>query len=144
MYSVTVRDHFMIAHSFHGDVFGPAQRLHGATYVVDAEFRRASLDEHGIVVDIGRAAEALNAILAGLNFQNLDEAPEFRGSCSIVSRAPLRAAILARAPEVSKACASRFTNHTSRARRSRVHFADAFDGAHRSRGAPDADRRVRI
>ena len=66
MYSVSVRDHFMIAHSFHGEAFGPARALHGATYVVDVEFRRPDLDEDGIVVDIGRASEALRAIAAGL------------------------------------------------------------------------------
>ena len=79
MYSVSVRDHFMIAHSFSGEVFGPAQRLHGATYVVDVEFRRLALDADGIVVDIGRAAEALGAVLAELNFRNLDEVPVFSG-----------------------------------------------------------------
>ena len=79
MYSVSVRDHFMIAHSFSGEVFGPAQRLHGATYVVDVEFRRPDLDEHGIVVDIGRATEALRAVLAGLSYRNLDEEPSFKG-----------------------------------------------------------------
>src|SRR5687767_1116793 len=79
MYTVTVRDHFMIAHSFSGEVFGPARRLHGATYVVDVEFRRPSLDADGIVVDIGRATEALHAVLAALNFRNLDDDPAFRG-----------------------------------------------------------------
>jgi 6-pyruvoyl-tetrahydropterin synthase len=79
MYSVTVRDHVMIAHSFRGEVFGPAQRLHGATYVVDVEFRRASLDAAGIVVDIGRATDALRAVLATLNFRNLDDEPAFAG-----------------------------------------------------------------
>jgi 6-pyruvoyl-tetrahydropterin synthase len=79
MYSVCVRDHFMIAHSFRGAVFGPAQRLHGATYVVDVEFRRTELDDDGIVVDIGRAGDTLKAILSGLNFQNLDEVPAFQG-----------------------------------------------------------------
>jgi 6-pyruvoyltetrahydropterin/6-carboxytetrahydropterin synthase len=79
MYSVSVRDHFMIAHSFRGDVFGPAQRLHGATYVVDVEFRRPELDPDGIVVDIGRACDVLKATLGALNFQNLDEVPEFAG-----------------------------------------------------------------
>jgi 6-pyruvoyl-tetrahydropterin synthase len=69
----------MIAHSFRGDVFGPAQRLHGATYVVDATFRRAELDADGIVVDIGRAAEQLHAVLAELNYRNLDEEPAFEG-----------------------------------------------------------------
>src|SRR5690349_6285441 len=79
MYSVSVRDHFMIAHSFRGEVFGPAQRLHGATFVVDVEFRRPELDADGIVVDIGRASEALKAVLAPLNFRNLDEHPAFAG-----------------------------------------------------------------
>jgi 6-pyruvoyl-tetrahydropterin synthase len=79
MYSVCVRDHFMIAHSFTGDVFGPAQRLHGATYVVDAEFRRPALDADGIVVDIGRAAEALRAVLSVMNYRNLDEVAAFKG-----------------------------------------------------------------
>ena len=77
MFSVTVRDHIMIAHSLRGDVFGPAQRLHGATYVVDATFRRGELDADGIVVDIGRAAEELRAVLADLNYRNLDDEPDF-------------------------------------------------------------------
>jgi 6-pyruvoyl-tetrahydropterin synthase len=79
MYSVTVRDHFMIAHSFKGEVFGPARNLHGATYVVDVEYRRPDLDADGIVVDIGRALESLRRILGDLNFRNLDEVPEFAG-----------------------------------------------------------------
>jgi len=79
MYSVSVRDHFMIAHSFSGEAFGPAQRLHGATYLVDLELRRRELDADGVVVDIGRASDVLKAVLAGLNFRNLDEAPEFKG-----------------------------------------------------------------
>jgi 6-pyruvoyltetrahydropterin/6-carboxytetrahydropterin synthase len=79
MYTVCVRDHFMIAHSFSGEVFGPAQRLHGATFVVDVEFRGSALDADGIVVDIGRAGEALRAALADLNYRNLDEAPAFNG-----------------------------------------------------------------
>jgi 6-pyruvoyl-tetrahydropterin synthase len=79
VFSVTVRDHIMIAHSFSGEVFGPAQRLHGATYVVDATFRRASLDANGIVVDIGRAAQELEAVLRELNFRNLDDEPAFAG-----------------------------------------------------------------
>jgi 6-pyruvoyl-tetrahydropterin synthase len=79
MFTVSVRDHFMIAHSFEGQVFGPAQKLHGATYVVDAEFRRDELDPDGIVVDIGRATDALRAVLAALNFRNLDDEPAFRG-----------------------------------------------------------------
>jgi len=75
MFSVNVRDHMMIAHSLRGEVFGPAQRLHGATYVVDATFRRASLDADGIVVDIGRAAAELREVLAELTYRNLDEEP---------------------------------------------------------------------
>lgn len=79
MFSVTVRDHMMIAHSFQGEVFGPAQRLHGATYVVDATFRRQALDADNIVVDIGRAAQELRAVLSGLGYRNLDDEPEFKG-----------------------------------------------------------------
>jgi len=79
MYSVSVRDHLMIAHSYKGQVFGPAQRLHGATMVVDVEFRRPGLDPDGIVVDIGRATEVLRAILAEMNFRNLDDDPAFKG-----------------------------------------------------------------
>jgi 6-pyruvoyl-tetrahydropterin synthase len=79
MFSVTVRDHMMIAHSFRGEVYGPAQRLHGATYVVDATFRRAALDADGIVVDIGRASDALHAVLAELTYRNLDDEPAFAG-----------------------------------------------------------------
>ena len=76
MFSVTVRDHFMIAHSFTGEVFGPAQNLHGATYVVDLEFRRARL---GLVVDIGRASQMLRVVLAELNYRNLDDEPSLEG-----------------------------------------------------------------
>ncbi len=79
MYSITVREHIMIAHSLRGDVFGPAQKLHGATYVVDVEFRRSSLDADGIVVDIGRATTALKDVLGGLNYRNLDDDPELKG-----------------------------------------------------------------
>jgi 6-pyruvoyl-tetrahydropterin synthase len=79
VFSVTVRDHMMIAHSFHGDVFGPAQRLHGATFVVDATFRRAALDADNIVVDIGAAAEQLHAVLDELSYRNLDEEAAFAG-----------------------------------------------------------------
>ncbi|HET8940151.1 MAG TPA: 6-carboxytetrahydropterin synthase [Polyangiales bacterium] len=79
MFSVAVRDHVMIAHSFRGDVFGPAQRLHGATYVVDAEWFADALDEHGLVVDIGRAQQALRAILSELDYRNLDELARFEG-----------------------------------------------------------------
>jgi 6-pyruvoyl-tetrahydropterin synthase len=77
VFSVTVRDHMMVAHSLRGDVFGPAQRLHGATYVVDATFRRQNLDTDGIVVDIGRATKELRAVLADLNYRNLDDEPAF-------------------------------------------------------------------
>jgi 6-pyruvoyl-tetrahydropterin synthase len=80
VFSVTVRDHMMIAHSFRGEVFGPAQSLHGATYVVDATFRRAALDADGIVIDIGRATETLRAVLAELNYRNLDDEPDFAGT----------------------------------------------------------------
>jgi 6-pyruvoyltetrahydropterin/6-carboxytetrahydropterin synthase len=79
MYSVNVREHFMIAHSFQGQVFGPAQRMHGATYVVDLELRRSELDADGIVVDIGLATQVLHLVLGELNFRNLDEVPEFKG-----------------------------------------------------------------
>ena len=79
MFSVTVRDHMMIAHSLHGEVFGPAQRLHGATYVVDATFRRATLDSDGIVVDLGRAAEALRAVVGELGYRNLDDETDLAG-----------------------------------------------------------------
>jgi 6-pyruvoyl-tetrahydropterin synthase len=79
VFSVTIRDHFMIAHSLRGEVFGPAQRLHGATYVVDATFRRATLDSNDIVVDIGRAAEVLRAVLGELGYRNLDDELEFAG-----------------------------------------------------------------
>lgn len=79
MFSVTVRDHMMIAHSFRGEVFGPAQRLHGATFVVDATFRRARLDADNIVVDIGRAAAQLGEVVGELSYRNLDEEPAFAG-----------------------------------------------------------------
>ena len=79
MFSVTVRDHMMIAHSFRGEVFGPAQRLHGATYVVDATFRRPALNSDNIVVDIGLAADELRGVLADLTYRNLDDEPEFAG-----------------------------------------------------------------
>jgi 6-pyruvoyl-tetrahydropterin synthase len=79
MFSVNVRDHMMIAHSLQGETFGPAQRLHGATYVVDATFQRPDLDADGIVVDIDRATRALHAVLGELNLRNLDDEPAFRG-----------------------------------------------------------------
>ena len=79
MYALTVRDHIMIAHSFKGEVFGPAQRLHGATYLIDACFKRSELDADALVVDIGLASETLRSVLAGLNFRNLDDEPAFAG-----------------------------------------------------------------
>ncbi len=79
MYELTVRDHFMIAHSFRGEIFGPAQKLHGATYVVDASFRREALDEDDLIVDIGLAGQVLAEILADYNYRNLDEIEAFRG-----------------------------------------------------------------
>ena len=79
MFSVTVRDHIMIAHSFRGEVFGPAQRLHGATFVVDATLRRAELDEDNIVVDIGKASQELSGVLSELTYRNLDEDPALAG-----------------------------------------------------------------
>ena len=125
MFSVSVRDHFMIAHSFEGEVFGPAQKLHGATYVVDVEFRRAELDPDGIVVDIGRASDAVRDVLAALNFRNLDDEPAFRGKQhddgvprvrhSRAHRGQDRGRrARARTRAASRACASRCTSRTSR------------------------------
>ncbi len=79
MFSVTVRDHMLIAHSLRGEAFGPAQRLHGATYVVDATFRRTDLDADGVVVDIGRAADELHSVLSELSYRNLDDEPALAG-----------------------------------------------------------------
>jgi 6-pyruvoyl-tetrahydropterin synthase len=79
VFSLTVRDHVMVAHSFNGEVFGPAQRLHGATFIVDATFSRPELDADNIVVDIGLATTELHEVLADLNYRNLDEVPEFAG-----------------------------------------------------------------
>jgi 6-pyruvoyl-tetrahydropterin synthase len=80
VFSVTVRDHLMVAHSLRGEVFGPAQRLHGATFVVDATFRRESLDDDGVVVDIGRAAAELARVVGELSYRNLDDEPAFQGT----------------------------------------------------------------
>jgi 6-pyruvoyl-tetrahydropterin synthase len=80
MFAVTVRDHVMVAHSFEGEVFGPAQRLHGATFVVDATFRGPDLGPEGILLDIGRAAAELREVLAALNYRNLDDEDEFKGT----------------------------------------------------------------
>lgn len=79
MFAVEVRDHVMIAHSFRGDLFGPAQALHGATFVIDAAFLAETLDANGVVIDIGRAHEALKEVLQPLNYKNLDDVPEFAG-----------------------------------------------------------------
>jgi 6-pyruvoyltetrahydropterin/6-carboxytetrahydropterin synthase len=88
MYSLIVRDHFMIAHSFTGATFGPAQALHGATYVVDVAFMRPALDEEGLVVDIGRASEVLKETLARYNYKNLDDMAEFAGANTTTSSWP--------------------------------------------------------
>ena len=79
MFTVEVRDHIMIAHSFRGEIFGPAQRVHGATYLIDACFQRSELDADGLVVDIGLASDTLRTVLADLNFRNLDDEPAFKG-----------------------------------------------------------------
>ena len=86
MFSVTVRDHMMIAHSLRGEVFGPAQQLHGATYVVDVTFRRAELDADGIVVDIGRATDALHEVVGELSYRNLDDEFDFNTTTEVLAR----------------------------------------------------------
>jgi 6-pyruvoyl-tetrahydropterin synthase len=86
VFSVTVRDHMMIAHSLRGEVFGPAQQLHGATYVVDVTFRRAELDRDGIVVDIGRAADALHEVVGALSYRNLDDEFDFNTTTEVLAR----------------------------------------------------------
>ena len=86
MFSVTVRDHMMVAHSLRGEVFGPAQRLHGATYVVDATFRRSDLDADGVVVDIGLATAALHDVVGGLSYRNLDDEEQFAGTNTTTER----------------------------------------------------------
>ena len=85
-FTLTVRDHMMVAHSFSGAIFGPAQRLHGATFVVDASFRASDLDADGVVVDIGRAAEALSQITGSLTYRNLDDEPDFAGTNTTTER----------------------------------------------------------
>lgn len=80
MFGVTVRDHMMVAHSFRGEVFGPAQQLHGATFVVDATFRGEELGEDGILLDIGRASEVLHELVGELSYRNLDDVPDFKGT----------------------------------------------------------------
>jgi 6-pyruvoyl-tetrahydropterin synthase len=86
VFSVTVRDHMMIAHSLRGEAFGPAQQLHGATYVVDVTFRRAELDADGIVVDIGRAADALREVVGALSYRNLDDEFDFNTTTEVLAR----------------------------------------------------------
>lgn len=121
MYSVNVREHFMIAHSFRGDTFGPAQRLHGATYVVDLELRRSALDRDDVVVDIARATELLRAVLAELNFRNLDEVPEFHGRNTtteflarvVFDRVAARARAGALGPEAAGLDSAKVTLHES-------------------------------
>lgn len=107
MYSLTVRDHFMIAHSFKGEVFGPAQGLHGATYVVDVTFRRPELDADGLVVDIGLAGQHLNSVLGDFNYRNLDDDPAFAGrntTTEMLARVVFdRVAEAARSGELGKA-----------------------------------------
>ena len=79
MFTLTVCDHVMIAHSLNGEIFGPARNLHGATYVVEAEFRSRHIDAHGVVLDVGRARQLLREMLADLDYRNLDDHPDFRG-----------------------------------------------------------------
>ena len=79
MFALTVRDHIMVAHSFRGEIFGPAQRLHGATFIVDLELRRAALDSDGLIADIGALTQLLQDVLRPLNYRNLDDVPEFAG-----------------------------------------------------------------
>ena len=143
MYSIQVRDHFMIAHSFRGEVFGPAQRLHGATYVVDAAFFREVLDADGIVADIGRATAVLRELLDDLNYRNLDEVDEFRGRNTTTEvlagtlfdrlAAALRDGRLG--PAAREVCRLRITLHES-------HVASAsFEADPRAAPPPGAPRR---
>jgi 6-pyruvoyl-tetrahydropterin synthase len=136
MFSVGIRDHVMIAHSFAGELFGPAQRLHGATYVVDVELRRPDLDASGVVVDIGRASEALRAILAPLAYRNLDELPELANQNTttefvarfIFEKMAARAAAGALGPGSAELTSIKVTLHES-------HVAWAsYEGELRSRG----------
>ncbi len=121
MYSVCVRGHVMIAHSFRGELFGPAQRLHGATYVVDAEFRTPELGPEGVVVDIGRATQALSAILEELNFRNLDDDPAFANQNTtteflarvVFERMALRLGLGELGPGSERLAALRITLHES-------------------------------
>lgn len=121
MYSVNVRDHFMIAHSFAGETFGPAQRLHGATYVVDMTLQRTALDADGVVTDIGRATALLKAVLGDLNFSNLDDEPAFRGrnttteflARALFDRLAARIAAGALGPDGAGLAAMKITLHES-------------------------------
>ena len=156
MFSVTVRDHMMIAHSFQGEVFGPAQRLHGATYVVDATFRRAELDADNIVVDIGRASEELRAVLAELTYRNLDDESAFAGiNTSTEALAKVVADRLAErvhagalgdgARDARRAWSSRCTSPTSPGRATSGHCDDgARRPAGRHRRPGPAERRQRL
>ena len=155
MFSVTVRDHMMIAHSLRGEAFGPAQRLHGATYVVDATFRRAELDADGVVVDIGRAAEELHAVLSELNYRNLDDEPALAGmnttteALARADRGPARGA-----PRRGRPRARRARRHAARVARrlcvlracavTDVHFIvpEGIDDPARPSGGNAYDRRV--
>jgi len=141
MYGLNVRDHFMIAHSFAGDVFGPAQRLHGATYVVDATFRRAELDGDGLVVDIGRAGDLLRSILADMNYRNLDEYPDFAGK-NTTTEFLARAIQERRGRAASAASRTRSSAATSTSWPFRG-LQGHLSGTHRrelARGAPGPDR----
>ncbi len=142
MHSVTVRDHVMIAHSFRGETFGPAQRLHGATYVVDLEFRRRQLDPENLVVDIGRAGRLLRALLADLDYRNLDDEPSFRGHNTtteflarvLFDRAAARIAAGELGPAGAGLDALKVTLHESH-----VAWA-AYEGALPAPGTKDGDR----
>ena len=154
MFAVEVRDHIMIAHSFRGAVFGPAQALHGATFVVDAAFIAEALDANGIVVDIGRAHEVLKAVLQPLNYRNLDDVPEFKGVNTttefLTKHIFERLAEAARdgrarpqRPRADSRSASRSRNRTWRAPPTRRRCGET----RRVRGAGrscDADRRLRL
>ena len=154
LFAVEVRDHIMIAHSFRGAVFGPAQALHGATFVIDAAFFAETLDSNGIVIDIGRAHEALKAVLAPLNYRNLDEVPEFNGSNTttefLTKHIFERLAKEARAGELGRDGRElkAHTRHASRSRMSRAPGTRRICGeAFRVRRAGrscDPDRRLRL
>ena len=152
MFAVEVRDHIMIAHSFRGAVFGPAQALHGATFVIDAAFIAETLDANGIVIDIGRAHDALKAVLAPLNYRNLDEVPEFKGSNTTTefltkhifdaagrqTPAPANSAATAAS---SRRSASRFRSRMSRAPGTRRICGEAFR-VRRAGRSRNPDRRL--